>query len=85
MAVELSVCEDVVVVCVVELASGTLDCELGIVDDGALAPGVIGCWFGVDCATAQTAESKNIDVIKRVFFIDGPPGLFGQMSSWPRD
>ena len=77
MAVELSVCEEVSVVCVVvvdvELASGALDGELGAVDDGALAPGVIGCCeaepAGVVCATAQAAESKNMDVIKRVFFI----------------
>jgi hypothetical protein len=71
MAVELSVEVSVVCVVVVDegLASGAVDCELGMVDDGELAPGVIGCWFGVDCATAQAAESMKIAVVKRVFFI----------------
>jgi hypothetical protein len=71
MAVELPV--EVSVVCVVvvdvELASGAVDCGLGMVDDGELAPGVTGCWVGVVCATAQAAESMKIAVVKRVFFI----------------
>jgi hypothetical protein len=39
-------------------------------DDGELAPGVDDCGvLGDVCATAQTAESIRIAVIKKVFFI----------------
>jgi hypothetical protein len=41
-----------------------------MVEDGELAPGVDGCGvLGEVCATAQTAESIRIAVIKKVFFI----------------
>jgi hypothetical protein len=74
----------VVVVCVVvELASGVAGCWLGEVDDGEvdcceLVSGVVDCGeLGEVCATAQTADNNRIAVIKDVFLIYVPPGMFG--------
>jgi hypothetical protein len=82
----------VVVVCVVddELLSGVVDWLLGEVDDGdvddgdvdccELASGVVDCGellLGDVCATAQTADNNRIAVIKDVFLMYVPPGLFG--------
>jgi hypothetical protein len=71
---------------VVELASGAAGCWLGEVDDGdvgcccELASGVVD-WgdelLGEVCATAQTADNNRIAVIKDVFLMYVPPGLFG--------
>ena len=67
MDVSVEVCELAVAVWVVEvLESGALDC--GGMLDGELAPGVVDCGelgeLGVLCATAQTADSSNVAVIK---------------------
>jgi len=74
----------VVVWVVVELASGAAGCWLGEVDDGdvdgcELAPGVVDCGelLGEVCATAQTADNNRIAVIKDVFLMYVPPGMFG--------
>jgi hypothetical protein len=73
----------VVVVWVVELVSGVAGCWLGEVDDGdvgccELAPGVVDCGeLGEVCATAQTADSNRTAVIKDVFLMYVPPGMFG--------
>ena len=79
----------VVVWVVVELVSGVVDWLLGEVDDGdvddgdvdccELASGVVDCGelLGEVCATAQTADNNRIAVIKDVFLMYVPPGLFG--------
>jgi hypothetical protein len=84
LALSLEVCVVwVVVVCVVvELVSGVAGCWLGEVDDGdvcELASGVVDCGelLGEVCATAQTADNNRIAVIKDVFLMYVPPGLFG--------
>jgi len=67
----------VVVDCVVVLVDGEVDdgdvdcCELvsGVVDGDEL--------LGEVCATAQTADNNRIAVIKDVFLMYVPPGLFG--------
>ena len=88
LSLEVCVVCVVVVWVVVELASGVAGCWLGEVDDGD----VDGCWLasGVDdcgellgevCATAQTADNNRIAVIKDVFLMYVPPGLFGLRDS----
>ena len=78
----------VVVWVVVELASGAAGCWLGEVDDGdvdccELVSGVVDCGelLGEVCATAQTADNNRIAVIKYVFLMYVPPGLFGLSGS----
>jgi hypothetical protein len=83
----------VVVVWVVVLLSGVVDWPLGEVDDGdvddgdvdccELASGVVDCGelLGEVCATAQTADNNRIAVIKDVFLMYVPPGLFGLQHS----
>jgi len=67
-------------VCVV---SGVAGCWLGEVVDGdvgccELAPGIVDCGeLGEVCATAQTADSNKMAVIKDVFLMYVPPGMFG--------
>jgi len=64
----VEVCDVVVVLWVVVELSGALDWGGRL--DGELAPGVDDCgMLGDVCATAQTAESIRIAVIKKVFFI----------------
>jgi hypothetical protein len=79
----------VVVWVVVELASGAAGCWLGEVDDGDVDDGDVDCCelasgvvdgdelLGEVCATAQTADNNRIAVIKDVFLMYVPPGLFG--------
>jgi hypothetical protein len=76
----------VVVVWVVELVSGVAGCWLGEVDDGdvcELVSDVVDCGElpGEVCATAQTADNNRIAVIKDIFLIYVPPGLFGLRDS----
>ena len=81
----------VVVWVVVELVSGVEDCWLGEVDDGEvdgdvdcceLVSGVVDCGeLGEVCATAQAADSNRIAVIRNVFLIYVPPGIFGLLNS----
>jgi hypothetical protein len=76
----------VVVVWVVELVSGVAGCWLGEVDDGdvcELVSGVVDCGElpGEVCATAQTADNNRIAVIKDIFLMYVPPGLFGLRDS----
>jgi hypothetical protein len=92
LPLSLDVCVVWVVVLwvVVELVSGVVDWLLGEVDDGdvddgdvdccELASGVVDCGellLGEVCATAQTADNNRIAVIKDVFLMYVPPGLFG--------
>jgi hypothetical protein len=86
LSLEVCVVCVVVVWVVVELASGVAGCWLGEVDDGdvcELAPGVVDCGelLGEVCATAQTADNNRIAVIKDVFLMYVPPGLFGLRDS----
>ena len=84
-----------VVVCVVwvvvELLLGVAGCWLGEVDDGdvdccELASGIVDCGeLGEVCATAQTADSNRTAVIKDVFLMYVPPGLFGLRDSGLRE
>jgi hypothetical protein len=76
----------VVVVCVVVLVDGEVDDGYvdGEVDDGdvdccELVSGVVDGdeLLGEVCATAQTADNNRIAVIKDVFLMYVPPGLFG--------
>jgi hypothetical protein len=83
LALSLEVCVVcVVVVWVVVAVPGVAGCWLGEVDDGdvcELASGVVDCGelLGEVCATAQTADNNRIAVIKDVFLMYVPPGLFG--------
>jgi hypothetical protein len=83
LSVEVCVVCVVVVWVVVALVSGVAGCWLGAVDDGEvdcceLASGVVDYGeLGEVCATAQTADSKRIAVIKDVFLMCVPPGMFG--------
>ena len=89
LSLEVCVVWVVVVWVVVELASGAAGCWLGEVDDGdvgcccELASGVVDCGelLGDVCATAQTADNNRIAVIKDVFLMYVPPGLFGLRDS----
>jgi hypothetical protein len=89
LSLEVCVVWVVVVWVVVELASGAAGCWLGEVDDGdvgcccELASGVVDCGelLGDVCATAQTADNNRIAVIKDVFLMYVPPGLFGLSGS----
>jgi hypothetical protein len=82
----------VVVDWVVELVSGVCwlgDVDDGEVDDGEVDDGDVDCCelvsgvvdgnepLGEVCATAQTADNNRIAVIKDVFLMYVPPGLFG--------
>jgi hypothetical protein len=68
-----------------EVDDGDVDGEVddGDVDDGEvdcceLVSGVVGDeLLGEVCATAQTADNNRIAVIKDVFLMYVPPGLFG--------
>jgi hypothetical protein len=86
LSVEVCVVCVVVVWVVVELASGVAGCWLGEVDDGEvdcceLASGIVDCGvLGEVCATAQTADSNRIAVIKDVFLMYVPPGKFGLLA-----
>lgn len=97
-SIEVLLLLEVCVVCVVvvwvevELASGVAGCWLGEVDDGDvgccwLASGVVDCGelLGEVCATAQTADNNRIAVIKDVFLMYVPPGLFGLPDSGLRE
>jgi hypothetical protein len=96
---ELALSAEVCVVCVVvvwvvvELVSGVAGCWLGEVDDGdvgcccELASGTVDCGelLGEVCATAQTADNNRIAVIKDVFLMYVPPGMFGLPDSGLRE
>lgn len=71
---------------------GVDGCWLGELDDGdvdccELASGVVDCGellLGDVCATAQTADNNRIAVIKDVFLMYVPPGLFGLPPAFER-
>jgi hypothetical protein len=92
LSLEVCVVCVVVVWVVLELVSGVVDwvgevddgeVDEGDVDDGdvdccELVSGVVGDeLLGEVCATAQTADNNRIAVIKDVFLMYVPPGLFG--------
>ena len=93
LSLEVCVVWVVVVWVVVELLSGVVDWLLGEADDGdvddgdvdccELASGAVDCGelLGEVCATAQTADNNRIAVIKDVFLMYVPPGLFGLRDS----
>jgi len=92
LSLEVCVVCVVVVWVVLELVSGVVDwvCEVddGEVDEGDVDDGEVDCCelvsgvvgdelLGEVCATAQIADNNRIAVIKDVFLMYVPPGLFG--------